>query len=178
MIRLNSDGRSEWAAQTWDSKNMRAISSIKELFGPSGYRIYSAALGRCPTTFNRNVSDERTLTSRLVLTSCKILRSAKAAGLCPHMLLDQASRIYIPTTGRKSWLFTTFEEILGDAAIAQIAAHFDMSTEAVVRAINRDGARYEPHFRVMATAMVALKQKGRGVTLETFSTPEFTKQAA
>ncbi|MGN0932065.1 hypothetical protein [Falsigemmobacter intermedius] len=144
---------------------MLAIASLKALFGPSAYRIYAEAIGRCPTTFLRNVSDPTTITNRLVLTTGALLEEAQAAGTDPHSILTQCRSLYIPRTLNKSWLHVTFEDVLGQDAIGLLSGTQRMSVESVLRAIQKPGARYEPHFRLMALTMLALRAQGRPVQL-------------
>lgn len=145
--------------------HMLAISSLKALFGPSAYRVYSDAIGRCPTTFLRTVSDASTLTNRLVLTTGALLQQARACGMDPHQILMQCRTLYIPQMLNKSWLHATFEDLLGPDAIEQLSKTQGMSVDAVLRALQKPGARYEPHFRLMALAMISLRSQGLPIQL-------------
>lgn len=144
---------------------MLAIASLKSLFGPSAYRIYAEAIGRCPTTFLRNVSDASTVTNRLVLTTGALLEQLKASGTDPLVILTQCKTLYIPQMFNKSWLHATFEDLLGADAIPELSRTQGMSAEAVLRAVQKPGARYEPHFRLMALTMLALRTHGHPVQL-------------
>ena len=157
---------------------MLALFALKDLYGACGYRTYSTAIGRCPTTFNRSVSDASTVTSRLVLGACGLLSVAKESGLCPHQIVQAAGKISMPRLSDKTWLQETLEQILGEDAIDQMARHLGMSSSAVRRAIGREGARHEPHFKVMTAALLALRQRGRVVTLDTLPAPTELLKAA
>lgn len=144
---------------------MLAITALKGLFGPSAYRVYSGAIGRCPTTFSRNISDKSTVTNRLVLTTCALLDQAKSAGIEPTTVLQQYANMYVPQLAKKSWLHSTFEDLLGPEALQYLSATQLMSIEAVSRAIQRPGARYEPHFRLIALTMLVLRERGFPATI-------------
>lgn len=83
---------------------MIARSSIQQLFGRSGYVTYARAIGRCPTTFNRSVSNPSTVTSKLVIVVCELLSLAKEAGHCPIRLLDRSRQSAPVGRGRISLL--------------------------------------------------------------------------
>lgn len=140
---------------------MLAITALKGLFGPSAYRVYSDAIGRCPTTFSRNISDKTTVTNRLVLTSCVLLGQAKSVGIEPTTILQQYASMYVPQMARKSWLQATFEDLLGPEAMHHLSLSQSMSIEAVARAIQLPGARYEQHFRLIALTMLVLRDRGQ-----------------
>lgn len=104
---------------------MLAITALKGLFGPSAYRVYAGAIGRCPTTFSRNISDRTTVTNRLVLTTCALLDHAKAIGIEPTAILQQYSSMNVPQMARKSWLHSTFEDLFGTEALERDPIHVD-----------------------------------------------------
>ena len=71
---------------------MSALSALKDLFGPSGYRLYADALGRAPTTFHASISNAETLTSRIVEFTCHYLMMARDAALDPAAIIDDAGQ--------------------------------------------------------------------------------------
>jgi hypothetical protein len=138
---------------------MTALSLLKDLFGPAGYRHYAEALGRQPTTFHASVSDGTTLTARLVGTSCALLQEARSAGLDPAGLLSQARTS--PLSDRPQGLGIALRCTLGPEVIGLPGGHFGMSVRSVVHAVPSPGARYEPHFRLIAKTLLALRRTRR-----------------
>lgn len=157
---------------------MIARSSIQQLFGRSGYVTYARAIGRCPTTFNRSVSNPSTVTSKLVIVVCELLSLAKEAGHCPIRLLDLSNIAPFPSVGTKTGLQQALEDQIGPDAVDQLARHLDLKADSVLRSVARVGARNEPHFRIMAIAMIAMKRSGRPVTLDMLAQPSTILEAA
>jgi hypothetical protein len=138
---------------------MTALSLLKNLFGPAGYRRYAEALGRHPTTFHASVSDGTTVTSRLLGTSCALLQYARSAGLDPDDLLARAC--FSPLPDLPQALGIALRCTLGPEAIGLLAEHFGMFVRSVAHAVSSPGTRYEPHFRLIATTLLALRRVRR-----------------
>lgn len=145
---------------------MRALAEVKALLGPGGYRVYAEALGRAPTTFHASVSNGTTLTSRLVVLSCQQLKQAQLCGESAERILLQSAHAFFPSLDDRSGLQCALETCLGADACGLLEASLEMSPAALRNAVSRSEARYHPHFRVIATAMLALRRHGFRPQLE------------
>lgn len=149
---------------------MSALSALKDLFGPSGYRLYADALGRGPTTFHASISNSETVTSRIVALTCHYLLMARDAGISPQTILQGAGQtqfalMALDQDDRRTDLQMALVAVWGDHALDLLGQHLGMSSAAILNAVARPGARYEPHFRLIAKTALTLKRKGREVGL-------------
>lgn len=149
---------------------MSALSALKDLFGPSGYRLYADALGRAPTTFHASISNAETVTSRIVEFTCHCLMIARDAGINPQSVLQDAGQtefalMALDQNDRRTDLQMALMAIWGEDALDRLGKHLGMSAPAIRNAVARPGARYEPHFRLIAKTGLMLKRKGREVAL-------------
>lgn len=133
---------------------------MKDVFGPSGYRMYAEAFGRCHTRFHASVSNPATVTSRLVRCACDLLKEVRDYGEEPEDVLTQAATARLAAHEGWSQLQEIFEMLLGRDAVPILAAALDMSERAVRNALTNPEARYEPHFRVIAFSLAALRKRG------------------
>jgi hypothetical protein len=155
---------------------MLAIHCLKDLLGPSGYRIYATSIDRQPTTFNRSVSTP-TVTSRIVKVTCAALRAAEDHGADPKMILGRARHAYFPGTENKSGLQAMLESQLGPDVVLELATLLDVTTLTIKRALE-EGARQEPHFKILALALEELRKRSAAPSLEFLSYPEPNKKVA
>lgn len=145
---------------------MQALERVKHLLGRGGYRVYAKAIGRAPTTFHSSVSDPSTITSRLVILSCDLLQQAETCGENAERILSQSGQAFFPSLDGRGGVQIALEACLGAEASERLQERLDMSPASVRNAVSRSDARYHPHFRVIATAMLALRHHGRQPSLE------------
>lgn len=142
-----------------------ALPVVREMFGAGGYRLYANALHRHPITFHSLISKADSRTSALVVCSCKLLRLARDAGHDPQCILDTARNAVFRDHDRLCGIEHVLVQALGDEGLDLLSASLCMAKRDLRHAIRSHRARHHPHFRLIASTLLALQQSGTHTTM-------------
>ena len=137
-----------------------ALPVVKELFGNSGYRTYASALNRHPVTFHIGISGSASRISALVNLTCELIRAAKEAGCDIEELLAQSDEASFHAFDERSGLEYALDKSIGINALSFLSCTILMHIRDVRYAVRQCSARHHRHFRLIATAVIALRQYG------------------